>query len=544
MDTSTPPATVFTIFAQTVGRYGARPFLHIPARATRAYAGVAIDYTYEQAMIAIEILRARYRAAGYGLGQRVAIMLDNRAEMFLHFLALNSLGASIVPVNAGFVPAEMAYVIRHSDACLVVALAEYRERVQQALAGAGTAPAIADPALGDLAPARTTPAAGAPGPASEAAMLYTSGTTGRPKGCMLSNFYFVAMGHWYARLGGYCELRAGAERLVTPLPLVHMNALATSTTGMIATGGCIVQLDRFHPSSWWQTVRESAATCLHYLGVMPAMLLSQPRSPADDFSAQLRFGFGAGVDPKHHERFESRFGFPLIEGWAMTETGAAGCIMANREPRHVGTRCFGKAPDTLAYRIVDDTGADRPAGEPGELLVRARGEDPRRGFFSGYYRDPEATAAAWAGGWFHTGDIVRAGDDGSLYFVDRKKNIIRRSGENIAAVEIEGALFQSPLVKNCAVTPVADEIRGEEVMACVILPPGESATRERADAIFGHVLEKLAYYKTPGWIAFVTELPTTVTQKVQRGELKALAQSLIDGGRAFDLRARKKRPRS
>ena len=193
----------------------------------------------------------------------------------------------------------------------------------------------------------------------------------------------------------------------------------------------------------------------------------------------MRWGFGAGVDRKNHEAFERRFGFPLIEAWAMTETGAAACVMANHEPRHVGTNCFGRPEPYMQYRLVDDQGRDVDGGAPGELLVRSAGADPRRYFFSGYLKDAVATDEAWAEGWFHTGDIVRRDADGSLYFVDRKKNVIRRSGENISAVEVESVLNQHPAVKAAAVAAAPDAMRGDEVMACVVTrdPVVRSATR-------------------------------------------------------------------
>ena len=151
----------------------------------------------------------------------------------------------------------------------------------------------------------------------------------------------MEVGRLYTGLGGYCRFETG-DRLATPLPVTHMNALAVSFMAMVMTGGCLVQLDRFHPSTWWQSLRDARATAFHYLGVMPAMLLKAPPSPTDDLRGVLRFGFGAGVDPRHHAAFETRFGVPLIEAWAMTETGAGAWITANREPRHVGQRCFGK----------------------------------------------------------------------------------------------------------------------------------------------------------------------------------------------------------
>jgi acyl-coenzyme A synthetase/AMP-(fatty) acid ligase len=225
----------------------------------------------------------------------------------------------------------------------------------------------------------------------------------------------------------------------------------------------------------------------------------------------------------------------------MTETGAGAWITASEEPRHVGRRCFGRPPSGLLFRVIDEAGADVAPGAPGELLVRRDGDDPRSGFFSGYYKDERATGEAWAGGWFHTGDVVQAGGDGSFFFVDRSKNVIRRSGENIAAVEVESALQSHPDVVASAVCPVADEIRGEEVFAFVVLRPAVAAVCDTAARLQRHCLESLAYYKAPGHIGFLAELPQTASQKLARGEIKALAAAALEAGEAFDLRDTKKR---
>ncbi|MGH8246654.1 MAG: AMP-binding protein, partial [Gammaproteobacteria bacterium] len=484
--------TVFQEFEKSAARFAGLPFLHIPRQATWGYAQVAVDLSYSEVYEWALQLAERYRERGYGHGRRVALILENRAEFFLHFLALNSLGASIVPVNAAFKRQEMNYVISHSDSILVMSLPEHAQSARAA--APESVPVVACDHIETLAAAALEPISGNASPKTEVALLYTSGTTGRPKGCMLSNEYFLCMGKWYTSLGGYCALQLGRERLLTPLPLVHMNALACSSMGMIMSGGCIIQLDRFHVSDWWETVRESRATCLHYLGVMPALLLHQPPTPLDDMRAQIKFGFGAGVDPRHQERFEKRFGFPLIEGWAMTESGTEVCIAAHLEPRKVGHRCIGRPTGPIEFRLVDEAGHDVAPGEPGELLVRVKENDPRRGFFSGYYKDPEATEEAWKGGYFHTGDVMRVDGEGLFYFVDRRKNIIRRSGENIAAVEVEGVLLQHDAIAACAVVPVADELRGEEVAACIILKPGTPASEETARRVFAFCSESLADY--------------------------------------------------
>jgi acyl-CoA synthetase (AMP-forming)/AMP-acid ligase II len=533
--------TVFDEFQKNVGRVPDNAFLHIPLQATKDYSSEVVDYTYAEALEEINILSEQYKAAGYGHGQRVAVLLDNRAEFFLHFQALNNLGVSVVPVNTGFLDGEMSYVIDHSDSCLIISLPVYMEKVKRALQKVDRPVQISDTGGMDALPQATEKVLERePDSETEAAVLYTSGTTGEPKGCMISNDYFVTMGLWYTSITGYCQLEYGEERMLTPLPLVHMNALCTMMA-MIMSGGCIIQLDRFHASNWWETVRASKATCLHYLGVIPAILLNQAERDDDNVGDQVKFGFGAGVDPKHLQRFEDRFGFKLVEGWAMTETGTHISITTHEEPRHIGTRCVGKSMNPIEYRLVDEEGIDVAKGEPGELLVRSAGENPRKGFFSGYYKNQQETDKVWEGDYFHTGDVLRVSEDGSFHFVDRRKNIIRRSGENIAAVEVENVLFQMSLVKNCAVTPVYDEMRGEEVGACIMLNDDEIANEDTAKKIFDFCSEKLVYYKVPAYFMFVPELPMTASQKIQRGEIKKLSVQLIDKDECIDLRDLKRK---
>jgi acyl-CoA synthetase (AMP-forming)/AMP-acid ligase II len=487
-------ATVFSAFERAAAAHAAKPFLEfLPQR---------IRFTYAEALERVADIAARYRARGYAPGHRVALLLENRPEFLLHFLALNAIGASVVPLNPDYREAELNYVLQHSEACLVIT----KELLGKEF----------DP-----------PPAPRPGNADECALLYTSGTTGKPKGCLLGNFYFLNVGQRYLDEGALCTVREGEERLITPLPLFHMNALAVSTTAMILAGGCIVQLDRFHPRTWWRDVADSGATIVHYLGVMPAVLLNLPESEYDR-AHRVRFGFGANANPKDHAAFEERFGFPLIEAWAMTETGGGALMAASREPRHIGTRCFGFPPADLEVLIE----------EAGEFLVRQAGPDPRRGFFSGYLKDPEGTEHAWRDGWFHTGDAVRRAADGSLHFVDRLKNIIRRAGENIAALEVEAALAGHPAIGQVAVIAVPDAVRDEEVMACVVLQKGENKSREAAISIQDWCLERLAYFKAPGHVAFLDALPTTATNKVQKAKLADFAVNAAD---SYDLRERKKR---
>jgi acyl-CoA synthetase (AMP-forming)/AMP-acid ligase II len=321
--------------------------------------------------------------------------------------------------------------------------------------------------------------------------------------------------------------------------MFHMNALGCSAVGMMLIGGAIVPLDRFHASRWWPSVADSGATVVHCLGVIPAILLQLPVSEAERRHA-ARFAFAPGVDMRHRGIFEQRYGLPIVDAWAMTETGGAAATTTAREPAGFGARCIGRPAASMEYRLVDDRNSDVPHGTPGELLVRSRGPDPRAGFFSGYLGDPAATEEAWQGGWFHTGDYVSAGADDLLYFFDRKKSIVRRSGENIAVLEVESAMQRLPSIQATAVTPVPDELRGEEVFAFVV--KSAEATKpdaQLAEEIMTACAEMLAYHKVPGYMAFVDSLPLSSTRKLARGEIKALAARAVREETALDLRALK-----
>ena len=536
-------STVHDVFSATAARTPGAAFLFTESVTAEAYGIEAGAITWGKAAAEVERLRTAYAAAGYGHGHRIGLLLENRPAFLFHWFALNALGASVVPINADMRSAELSYLIGHSEIGLAVTLPERAADLQAAAALADVA--FETMGADDAMPTAKTaaPRAAEPiGADTECALLYTSGTTGRPKGCILSNAYFVNAGEWYAALDGVCSVRRDTERVMTPLPLTHMNAMACSTMVVLVAGGCLVQLDRFHPKSWLQSACESGATIVHYLGVMPAMLLSAPPSPADRDHA-IRWGFGAGVDRKNHAPFEVRFGFPLVEAWAMTETGVAACIMAHREPRLVGESCFGRQESFVEIKLVDDQGNDAAVGTPGELLVRSSGADPHRAFFSGYLKDEKATNEAWAGGWFHTGDLVRRDAEGNFFFVDRKKNVIRRSGENISAVEVESVLNQHPAVKSSAVAATPDAVRGDEVLACIVLrqDADQTAKQQIAASIVDHALAQLAYYKAPGYIAFIDTLPLTPSQKIQRGELRALALTLPSQANCIDTRSMKKR---
>lgn len=535
----TSATTVYARFRETALRRGEGGFLNVLPETAGIYGIAAGEISYRAMLERIEARRQAFAEKGYGEGHRVGLLLQNRPVFVELWFALNALGVSVVPINPDLRMSELEYIVAHSEMNAAVVLAERRAEVEAAARQAGRPIPVVTGDDDSPAPYDGNRPLRPAGGATECALLYTSGTTGQPKGCVLTNAYFLHSGNWYRDAGGLIGLRMDRERMITPLPLFHMNAMAVSLMAMVSVGGCLTMLDRFHPRSWWSSVRDSRATCLHYLGVMPSMLMSAAPSE-EDRQHTVRFGFGAGVDKLLHAPFEARFGFPLIEAWAMTETGSGGVIAANVEPRKIGTSCFGRPAPEVEIRIVDDSGEDAAAGAPGELLVRRAGADPRYGFFREYLKNPEATAEAWAGGWLHTGDIVAQDADGDLHFVDRKKNVIRRSGENIAAVEVESVLNRHPLIRQAAVAATPDPVRGDEV-AAVIIAEQADAGRALAEDIVRWSLEQMAYYKAPGWICFVDRLPLTATEKIQRGGLKDYVAKLMQDGAFFDLRDLKRR---
>ncbi len=533
--------SVHEAFAATTARRPNAAFLCVPARDGRAWSPQGGDITYGEMAARVKRLRVRYAAAGYGPGHRVALLLENRPVFFEHYLALNALGVGIVPINPDYRHDEMAYQMAHSRADLMACVSERVADLERVAAQREKPLPVLD--ADDLPGKFPSPIdrAGAwdPGLNAECSLMYTSGTTGRPKACVLTNRYYLEAGSWYASLGGLCAIRDGGDRVYNPLPLYHMNAQAVAATMVMLTGNCLIVPERFSPSRWWAEIADTKATIIHYLGVVPPLLLKQPPSPADRAHG-VRFGLGAGVEPQLHQPFEARFGFPLVEIWGMTETGRILAVI--EEPRRIDTRAFGRPLRGLEARVVDAQDRELPRNTDGELVVRWGGpEGPRHGFFAGYLDNEPATAEAWRDGWFHTGDTVRQDETGMLFFVDRSKNMIRRSGENIAAAEVEAVLQSAPFVHQVAVLACPDETREAEVLACVVPRKGETPDHALAKCVHAWADARLAYYKAPGWVLFLDALPTTGTQKIQKHQIFSTGEDPRARASIFDLRHLKKR---
>jgi len=298
-----------------------------------------------------------------------------------------------------------------------------------------------------------------------------------------------------------------------------MNAQSLTAMGGLFSGAGIALVDRFHPSTWWDDIEKYRVTFFHYLGVIPAILYSMPETNHDARPRKV-YGIGAGVPKDIHAAFEKRFNVELLELYGSTEGGGGGVYMTGRKlgDRKVGTASFGRPVPGIEGKIVDDDDKEVPHGENGELVTRAKDQaNPRKGYMLGYLKDPEATEKVWKNGWFHTGDFCRQDDEGYFYFVDRKKDMIRRSGENISASEVESAILLHPGIAEVAAVPVPDSKRIEEVKVYLVEKPGAKVTPEE---IIRWCEERLAYFKIPRYIQFSDSLPKTPTGKIKKKELK------------------------
>jgi crotonobetaine/carnitine-CoA ligase len=478
---------------------------------------------------------AAYAALGVKRGDRVATCAPTRPEIVITLLALARLGAWMVPVNPELRVEEVRYVLEHAGvsgvACAQGAAALVREaagRMTPAPWRILLEPAGADglPALAELAAAARPVAVTAGGADDVCIVVYTSGTTGFPKGVMHSQRNMVLAGEGFVE-----RMRLTPDdRLMAVLPLFHINALFYSLCGAAACGGSLVLVPKFSASRFWQVAAETGATEFNFIAAISSILAQRPRS--EFVPHRITKAYGAPIPAEIDRIFREEFGVAvMLEGYGMTEIpGACNNPFPGAGLGEMRLGAMGKParhPDhTMPFaelRVLDDEGRDVPDGIVGELAVRT----PI--IMKGYYRDPEATRAAFAGGWFLTGDLVKRDADGYYWFVARKKDIIRRRGENISGAELDRVIGEHPAVAEAAAIAVPSPLGEDDILAAVVLRPDERATaRDIAD----WCRARLAAHKVPRYVAFVDELPHTPTHRVAKFKLKG-DRTLVE--RAEDL---------
>ncbi|MEU8638258.1 ATP-dependent acyl-CoA ligase [Amycolatopsis sp. NPDC048633] len=452
----------------------------------------------------VDRISDRFAAAlagrGIGPGDRVAVMLRNQPEFPLLWLALAKIGAILVPVNTNYREFDGAHVLRHSGAKLAVAAEEFTDLLGRI--------SLAEVITPDQLDAAGAPPDFAPVPELPVNIQYTSGTTGAPKGCVLPNRYWTTLA---VSLATDFPAVGADDVMLTAQPFHYIDPQWNVALGL-AAGATLVVLDRFHPSTFWAKVREHDVTWFYCLGLMPTLLLRQ--EPADaDRDHRVRAICASAIPHELHAELEARWGVPWYEAFGMTETGGDIRMTAADHDETVGTGCIGRPSRDREAMIAGEDGKPVPRGETGELLIRGIG------LMHGYHDDPEATAKAFRDGWFHTGDLARMDDAGRVYYIGRTKDMIRRSGENVSADEVERALSLHPAVRLAAVVAVPDELRGEEIKAYVVC----DGVRPDPGELVAFCAEKLAYFKVPRFWAFAAELPMTPSERVAKGELRKVA---------------------
>ena len=448
-------------------------------------------------------------------GAKVALLMQNGYQTCRLFIGAMYGGYCITPLNMLAQPSQLSYVLDHSDAEIVFVAPDQLERLQQASANLVRPPKIVvcDVDAEEFLPAPDAVGAmpAAPGEEDAALMMYTSGTTGKPKGVVLSQRAVVSGGEFVSA----AHQLGPDDRVMAVLPLYHINAQVVTAISPLIHGGSLVLPHRFSTNNFWQVALAHHCTWLNVVPTMIAYLLNGPDLAALGLDASaVRFcrSASAPLPPAQHLAFELKFGIGIIETMGLTET-AAPCFSNPLLPERRKLGSPGPAFGNQA-KIVGISGAVRPAGEVGEIMVRGAN------VMTCYYKDPAETARTLEpDGWLHTGDLGYMDEDGFVFVTGRIKELIIKGGENIAPREIDEALLTHPAVAEAAAVGIPDPRYGQEILACVVLRPGVTCTEEE---LREHCRRELGAYKTPKLFQFVSDLPRGPSGKVQR--LKLLDQ--------------------
>jgi len=475
------------------------------------------SFTYAEFERAVNRTAKLLSARGISKGHVVSLLMPNSAEYIIAYFACWKLGATAGPINSLLKAQEISFVLTDSETRLLLVHPEFLPTIESIRT---RVPTLSDVILFDNAAEATRDldefASSDPtiDRETEAIIIYTSGTTGKPKGCLLTHGNLIANAKQISSWLGFTE----ADRLLTIMPLFHMNAVSVTTMSALYAGGSTVVSPKFSASRFWQIISEYQITSFGSVATMLSMLLSTYPDgvPAGMETKQLRFAMcgSAPVPAEVMNRFEETFDCLVIEGYGLSESTCRSTFNPPDKRRRPGSCGM---PIGNEMRVVDDDDREVPNGELGEIVLR--GEN----ILKGYYRNPEATERAFRNGWFHTGDVGYRDDDGFFYIVDRKSDMIIRGGENIYPREIDEVLYQHPAVAAAATIGVPDPLYGEEVAAFVVLKEGSEATESE---IIEFCRARLADYKCPKSVRIVAEIPKGPTGKLLKRELSRLYATL------------------
>lgn len=505
-------ATVWSLVADRAAQRSTEP----------ALTGGGRTWTYAELVDDVEKITGGLRASGVNPGDVVAIYSSNNPEMVLTWLACARSGIVASAINFMFVGRELTWVLDQLQPAMLVVDHEHLAIAREALTSAGLDVPVAligEPAENTLpwSSLRDTGRDAGPAPSSDDVIeiTYTSGTTGNPKGAVFTNAaHAYALRTWNDHFGI-------DEQTVTyaVTPLFHASGMRNQVLSALIAGGHVHVIDRFRPATFWQEICELGIN--FFMFVETIMLILEKQEPSHwEREHRVRRAVGPG-QPDLLRRIKERFGIDTLQIYGMTEvsivTAQSPSMSADeleaRRALHPDANYVGEPIGTDTHvRLVDDDGNDVPEGALGEFWIKSRGQ------LREYFRDPEGTAATIVDGWVHSGDYGIRGPGGALYFVDRKKDMIRRSGENIAPKEIEDVLIAHDGVLEATVIPVPDPVRVQEVKAIIVRRPDRPPVTP--DEIWGYCDRLLARYKVPRYVEFRDQLPRNSTGRVLKARLR------------------------
>ncbi len=445
-------------------------------------------------------------ARGLRHGDKFNLHLVNCPEFLLFWMAAAKTGTVMVPTNPGSAADEMEYILAHSEARLAVTEPQYAAAIHVV---AGRCPALDGvlearplaPLLDGLPSVRPDTTVS---PLNDISMQYTSGTTSKPKGVLLTHANYIYGGEAMSK-----AMRVGpGDRHLIVLPLFHAGAQVHAFIPMLLCGGSVALMERFSATHFVEQAIRHEATLAALFAAPIRMLLAQPRSASDSRTQLRAISYAQNITPQQFEEWHARFRAPLMQIWGMTETMSLPLM----QPLDLPRKPLAMGMPVLGYecKVVDESGKEVPPGTVGELVVSGI---PGVSLMKGYFKNPEATASTLREGWLHSGDQAVMDEDGCFFFVDRKKDMIKRAGENVSASEVEEALKQHPAVFDAAVVGVPDPVRDQAIKAYVILNDGASATSEE---LIAWCRARLSGFKVPERVEFRDVFPRTSVGKIQK----------------------------
>jgi long-chain acyl-CoA synthetase len=479
-------------------------------------------YTNRELYEASRKLAGGLRGLGLRADDKVVVLMMNGPEVFISYPAIWRVGGVVIPVLFLLDAHEIAYILDNSRARVVITSPELLDKVRQAAGGVSTLEhvvvtgAAADVPAGTLSfetlVAESAPVAELAERAGTdlAVILYTSGTTGQPKGVMQThaNLHANSMNSYNSAAHRDLDITS-----LLVLPLAHSFGLSVLVTGYLF-GGKAVLMRWFDPEGALRLIQEHRVDAMAGVPTMFVYMMNHPNADQYDTSSVTRWLVGAAPMPHEQKaQFEKKFGGTMYTGYGLTESCPGIAVEREGMPRKPGST--GIAMAGVEIKIVDDDGKELPAGQVGEIVARGENISP------GYFELPEETRESFREGWLFTGDVGLLDEDGYLFIVERKKDLVIRGGLNVYPKDVEEVLAAHPAVQECAVVGVPDSLMGEEVCAYVVKKYGVEVT---PDELIQHCQSQLAKYKTPRYLELVSSLPKTNIGKIQKKELRAIAR--------------------